>query len=94
MTQSPAVRRDRELYERSLELRTYSQALLQESEDLRKFSRRLRIINEFLADRNCNPNAARKRNRIRELALQVVSSPPVSEPESVVAFHISHKLRG
>lgn len=94
MTQSQAARRDRELYEKSVKLRMHSQALLQESENLREYSRSLRIRNENLADRNCSPNTARKRDRIQELALRIISPPVVSESGDVVAFHMSHKLRG
>lgn len=78
LTQSQPTRRDLELYEKSLELRRYSMALLNESRDLCLFSRKLRAINNSLAVKNVNPNARRKREPVRELALQVASRPEVS----------------
>lgn len=75
MTKSQEPGRDRELYEKSMELRTYSLALLSESRELCLFSRKLRAINEVLAAINTNPNAARKRESCREAALRFASRP-------------------
>ena len=77
MTKSQEPSRDRELYEKSMELRTYSLALLSESRELCLFSRKLRAINEVLAVINTNPNAARKRESRREAALRFASRPHV-----------------
>ena len=93
ITELQTASRDEELYEKSLELRTYSQALLQESQDLCVFSRRLRAINEFIADRNANPNAARKQNQVMELALRFASRPQEGKRRTVVVHRLRHKLR-
>ena len=75
MTESQEPSRDRELYKKSIELRTNSLALLSESRDLCVFSRKLRAINEALAVMNTNPNAARKRESHRKAALRFASRP-------------------
>ena len=80
ITQLQAAR-DGELYEKSLQLRAYSMALLQESRNLCNDSRRLRAINKFLALNNANPNSARKRKPMRESALRFASRPQIN-------FHI------
>jgi hypothetical protein len=74
ITESQKASRDQLLYQKSIELRAYSIALLHESRDLCNYSRKLRAINELLAVNNANPNAARKRNSVRESALKVVSN--------------------
>ncbi len=84
VTESQEPSRDRELYEKSMELRTYSHALLSESRDLCLFSRKLRAINEVLAVNNVNPNAARKRESLRKAALRFASRPP----EGCLSFDI------
>ena len=77
VTQLQMPSRDQQLYEKSIELRAYSIALLNESRDLRNYSHKLRAINESLALHNTSPNAARKQNSIREFALRVASRPQV-----------------
>jgi len=78
MTESQAASRDREIYEKSVELRAYSNTLLQESRDLCKYSRKLRTMNKLLAVINSNPNAHWKRDQIRETALRFAARTNVS----------------
>ena len=66
-TQSEGSTRDREIHEKSVQLRIYSNALLQESRDLCMYSRKLRTMNRLLAVSNANPNLAGKLDPIREL---------------------------
>ena len=74
-TQSKAAGNDRQIHEKSEELITFSNALLQEARDLCTYSRRLRAINKFLAVINANPNAALKRKPHWKAALQFASRP-------------------
>ena len=75
MTQLQKTSREQELYERSRELRTYSNALLLEARDLCGASRRLRASNALMATTNSNPNAARKRCQILDVAKRFLSRP-------------------
>jgi len=61
MTEPQAANRDRMLYEKSVELRTYSSTLRRQSQALCRESRKLRDTNALLAIINPNPNAKRKR---------------------------------
>lgn len=62
-THPQATDRDRELYEKSLELRMYSSALLWESRSLCHFSRKLRVLNRRLAASNPNPTRLGSKTR-------------------------------
>ena len=66
---------DRHIHEKSEELITFSNALLQEARDLCTYSRRLRALNKFLAVINANPNAALKREPHWKAARQFASRP-------------------
>ena len=61
MTGPQTANRDRVLYEKSVELRTYSSTLLRKAQTLCRDSRKLRDKNALLATNNPNPNAKRKR---------------------------------
>ena len=74
-TPSKAAGSDRQIHEKSQELITFSNALLQEARDLCTYSRKLRAINKFLAVINANPNAALKREPHWKAARQFASRP-------------------
>lgn len=77
MTQSRDVTTDQALYEKSVNLRTHSSALLWEARELLNESRMLKTKNALLAAKNSNPNAAKKRDSIRAVALRFPSRPKI-----------------
>ena len=74
--QMTAVSPDRVLYEKSVYLRVYSNALLRESRDLCHHSRRLRAMNRLRA--GTNPNVALNRDSIWASVFRSSSSPQIS----------------
>lgn len=82
MTEQQAANRDRLLYEKSVELRTYSSTLLRQAQALCRDSRKLRDTNALLATINPNPNAKRK----REACLHVWRSS--EQPKSKIVIKV------
>ena len=78
MIQSREVTTDQALYEKSVNLRTQSSALLWEARELRNESRMLKAKNALLAVKNPSPNAARKRDAIWAIALRFSSRPKIN----------------
>ena len=72
-TKSQATNNDQAIHEKSADLRTYANSLLEEARDLCRYSRQLRAMNGLIAATNSNGNASRKRAEICATAARVAT---------------------